>query len=70
MDIVINLIKDELIKDKGITNPIKIGNDVYIATRSSVIKGDIGDGCIISAHSLLIKILNLSQLLEVYQQSL
>lgn len=48
--------KDELIKRQGDkSNPIKIGNDVYIATRSSVIKGDIGDGCIISAHSLVNK---------------
>jgi len=35
--------------------PIVIQNDVYIATRSSILAGPIGTGAVISAHSLVTK---------------
>ena len=48
--------KSLLVKSQGSkAKQILIGNDVYIAIRSSVISGCLEDGCVVYAHSLVNK---------------
>ena len=71
MDLVIILIRNLFIKSQGSrAKQILIGNDVYIANRSSVISGCLEDGCVVYAHSLVNKNLNPFQLLKVNLLSL
>lgn len=43
------------IKDQGIVkSPVRIGSDVWIGTKASVLKGSqIGDGCVLAAHCVV-----------------
>ena len=45
------------IKDQGIVKaPVRIGRDVWIGQKASVLKGvTIGDGCVVAAHALVNK---------------
>ncbi|ASG66427.1 galactoside O-acetyltransferase [Idiomarina piscisalsi] len=51
---------DEIIRNnKLIKSPVKIGNNVWIGMKASILSGvTIGDGCVVGAHSLVTRSFN------------